>query len=48
MSRRLHAAFLDHGRYLRNWSTTTLRTYAQGLRSLDHELSTRTHISMRG
>jgi len=44
MSRRLHDLFLQHGRYLRNWSATTLRTYAQGLRSLDLEHPTKADL----
>lgn len=35
---------LRHGRYLRNWSTTTFRIYNQGLRSLDIEQPTRADL----
>src|SRR5262245_16470913 len=40
-----HEEFLRAGRYLRNWSPATLRTYRQGLGSLGEELPTKASLT---
>jgi integrase/recombinase XerD len=52
-SRRLwETDFLNHGRYLRNWTEKTCRTYAQGLKTLPDDLTKETLaqwvINLRG